>query len=87
MEMSGLALGVFPKLVRRSSKSASQFLAEDVRKKLENSFLKALENCAGVGLSLFPPCCRVVPKKFSKGSVFNLLVKRNLISCFEVFPN
>ena len=53
--MSGFALEVFPKLARRLSKSASQFPVEDVRKELKNSFLKALENCAGVGLSLFPP--------------------------------
>jgi hypothetical protein len=44
----------------------------------KKSFLNALVNWTGVGLSLLPPCCLIVPKKFSKGSVFNLLVKRNL---------
>jgi hypothetical protein len=53
---SGFALGFFSKLARSSSKSAAQFPAEDVRKELKKSFLKALVNCDGVGLSLFPPC-------------------------------
>jgi hypothetical protein len=61
-----------------TSKSAAQFPAEEVRRELKKSFLNALVNWTGVGLSLLPPCCLIVPKKFSKGSVFNLLVKRNL---------
>jgi hypothetical protein len=63
---------------RRESKSSAQLPVVEVRSELKSSFLNALVNCVGVGLSLFPPCCRIVPKKFSNGSVFNLRVYKNL---------
>ena len=63
---------------RRVSKSSAQFPVEDCRKELKKSFWNALVNWTGVGLSLLPPCWRMAPKKFSKGSVFNLRVKRKL---------
>ena len=77
---SGFAFGFFSKFARSLSKSAAQFPSDDVRKELKKSFLKALVNCDGVGLSLFPPCCLIVLKKFSIGSVLSPLVKRNLKS-------
>ena len=64
----------------RSSKSAAQFPAEEVRNELKNSFLNALTNCTDVGLSLFRPCCFIVTKKFSDGSVLSLRVRMYLKS-------
>ena len=64
--------------VNRLSKSSAQFPVYEFKNELKNNLRKACVNWIAVGLSLLPPCCRMEPKKFSSGSVFNLLVRRKL---------
>ncbi len=66
---AGTLESAFEICASRLSKSSSQFPRDEFKNELKNSFVKACVNWMGVGLSLFPHCCRIVPKKFCWGSV------------------